>query len=100
MLRYALSSRSKSIPPPRGCSHAPRFSGDATAEFKASAATASDCEAGMGISPEPARDFGMPLGGLILVEPPPSPSFAEASNVSGLLLCGALAVRMSEDLFK
>src|SRR6266403_4006471 len=100
MLRYALSSCCISIPPPRGGSDAPRFSEDATAELEASAARASDCEAGRGRSPVPARDFGMPLGGLILVEPPPSPSLAEASNVSGLLLCGALAVRMSEDLFE
>jgi hypothetical protein len=52
----------------------------------------------------PVRDFGIsvPFGGLILVELVPSPSFAEASKVSGLLLllCGALAVRMSEDLFE
>src|ERR1700737_2790446 len=99
---YAVKSCSTSSPPPRDESAVPppRFS-DVPAELNASAASASDCEAGNAKSPVP-RDFGKlaPTGGFMLVAAPLSLAFAEANNVSTLPLVGALAVRISEDVFE
>src|SRR6202022_4864910 len=87
-------ARDESAVPP------PRLS-DVPAEPNASAASASDCEAGNAKSLVP-RDFGKlaPTGGFILVAAPLSLAFAEANNVSTLPLVGALAVGISEDGFE
>src|ERR1700730_13267912 len=96
---YAVKSCSTSSPPARDESVVPppRLS-DAPAEPNASAASASDCEAGNAKSLVP-RDFGKlaPTGGFILVAAPLSLAFAEANNVSTLPLVSAPAGLISGD---